>query len=54
MESNAATTTTLDYATVRRRRRVAEVIDVELWAVVGVVAVLLLLDGACIIFLLLR
>ena len=54
MNSNSTTRTTpLDYASVRRRRRLAEVIDVELWAVVGLVVALLLLDLACIMLILL-
>ena len=54
MNSNSTTKTTpLDYASVRRRRRLAEV-DVGLWAVVGLVVALLLLDLACIMLILLR
>ena len=48
-----ATSTTLDYAPVRRRRTLAEVIDVELWAVVAVVVALVAADAACIVLVLL-
>jgi hypothetical protein len=42
----------LDYASAPRRRRLAEIVDVELWAAVGVVVALLAADVACIIILL--
>ena len=54
MNSNRSTTIALEYATVRRRRRLAEVIDVELWAAVGVVVALLVADVGCIVLILLR
>jgi hypothetical protein len=44
---------TLDYASRRRRRTLAEIVDVELWAAVGVVVALLAADVACIIIILL-
>ena len=45
---------TLDYATRRRRRTVAETIDLELWAAVGVVVALLAADFVCIVLILMR
>ena len=46
----------LDYATrrPRQRRTLAQTIDVELWAAVGLVVALLMLDLGCIVVILLR
>jgi hypothetical protein len=44
----------LDYASRRPRRTLRQLIDVELWAAVGVVVALLMLDLGCIVFILLR
>ena len=54
MDPQFADKLTLDYATRRRRRTLAEVIDVELWAAIGVVVALLVADVACIVLILLR
>jgi len=54
MAFDPTTTTTLDYATRRRRRTLAQTIDLELWAAVGLVLALLMLDLGCIIVILLR
>ena len=45
---------TLDYATRQRRRTLAQTIDLELWAAVGLVVALLMLDFGCIVVILLR
>ena len=46
---------TLDYAhRPRRRRTLAQAIDLELWAAVGLVVALLMLDFGCIVVILLR
>ena len=45
---------TLDYATRRRRRSLTQIVDVELWAAVGVVVALLVADLGCIVMILLR
>ena len=45
---------TLNYATRRRRRTLAETIDLELWAAVGVVVALLAADFVCIVLILMR
>jgi hypothetical protein len=45
---------TLDYASRRRRRTLAQTIDVELWAVVGVAVALLVGDVGCIVLILLH
>ena len=45
---------TLDYASRRRRRTLAQTIDVELWAAVGVVVALLIADVGFIVLILLR
>ena len=54
MQSRFADKVTLDYASRRRRRTLAQTIDVELWAAVGVVVALLVADVGCILVLLLR
>jgi hypothetical protein len=54
MNPQLADKLTLDYASRRRRRTLAEVIDVELWAAVGVVVALLVVDVGCIVLIFLR
>jgi hypothetical protein len=54
MEHPIADKLTLDYATRRRRRTLAETIDLELWAAVGLVVALLVADLGCIVLVLLR
>ena len=44
----------LDYASRRRRRPLAAIIDLELWAVVGVAVALLVGDLGCIVLILLH
>ena len=54
MRPTPSNTITLDYARARPRRRLDQVIDVELWAAVGVVVALLVVDVGCIVLILLR
>jgi hypothetical protein len=54
METRVVDKLTLDYASRRRRRTLAERIDLELWAAVGVVVALLVADLGCIVLILLR
>jgi hypothetical protein len=54
METQFADKLTLDYACRRRRRSLSEMIDVELWAVVGLVVALLIGDLGCIVLILLH
>ena len=54
MEPQLAEKVTLDYASRRRRRTLAQTVDLELWAAVGVVVALLAADVACIVLLILR
>jgi hypothetical protein len=54
MEYPFAQKLTLNYAARRRRRTLAQVIDLELWAAVGLVVALLVLDLGCIVVILLR
>ena len=44
----------LNYASVRPRRRLAQVIDLELWAVVALVVALIGVDVVVIVLILLR
>jgi len=54
MQPRLADKLTLDYATRRRRRTLAQTIDLELWAAIGVVVALLLADFVCIVLILMR
>jgi hypothetical protein len=54
MNHETADKLTLNYATRRRRRTLAETMDLELWAAVGVVIALLAADFACIVLILMR
>ena len=54
MDRQFADKLTLDYASRRRRRTLAQTIDLELWAAVGVVVALLVVDVGCIVVILLR
>ena len=54
MEPRFADKLTLEYAVPPRRRSLAAMIDLELWAAVGVVVALLVGDAGCIVLILLR
>jgi hypothetical protein len=54
MGPDAADKVILEYAAPPRRRPLGTVIDLELWAVVGVVVALLVADAGCIVLILLR
>jgi hypothetical protein len=54
MDPQSADKLMLDYAARRRRRTLAQRIDVELWTAVGVVVALLVADVGCIVLILLH